>query len=64
MHGRHEVSPQPVSEQKKMNKAKAESKAEKKKNERILAMVNPNAAGLDLHKETIWGCCASGAGAD
>ena len=44
MHGRHEVSPQPVSEQKKMNKVKAESKAEKSKNERRLAMVNPNAA--------------------
>lgn len=27
-------------------------------------MVNPHAAGLDLHKETIWGCAGSGASSD
>lgn len=27
-------------------------------------MVNPHAAGLDLHKETIWGCVATGASSD
>ena len=27
-------------------------------------MVNPHAAGLDLHKETIWGCASGGADSD
>lgn len=48
----------------KMNKVKIVSTNEKNKYEKSLAMVNPHAAGLDLHKETIWGCVASGADSD
>ena len=46
---------------KKMNAVNAVSKSEKSKYEKSLTMVNPHAAGLDLHKETIWGCVAGGA---
>jgi hypothetical protein len=43
---------------------KVELKSEKNQNEKSLAKVNPHDAGLDLHKEMIWGCVATGAVSD
>ena len=47
----------------KMNNVKTVS-AGKNNYEKSLDMVNAHAAGLDLHKETIWGCVAGGADSD
>jgi len=49
-----------------MTKEKVIRKAEKStvQYDKSLKMINPCAAGLDLHKETIWACIATGNDAD
>jgi transposase len=49
---------------KTMNKSKSRFKSETVRYEKSLSMINPHAAGLDLHREKIWACYSDGPDSD